>query len=398
MIPADSSSLETKIHASIYNTLRLSRDVVVYDSTLRDGEQMPGIAYTLEQKIKIARALDEMGIPQIEAGFPIVSPEERKSVRTISSLGLEADILALSRVSINDINAVVDCDVDMILLFVGSSDLHLKHKLRCDIRQIKERTVEAIEYAKEHGIRVSFSSEDSTRTREEILLDLLKTASEMRIDRVGITDTIGGATPEAIFYLVRKVREVVGKTPVSVHLHNDFGLALANALAGVKAGARAVATTVNGIGERAGNVPLEEFVMAMKVLYGSDLGIDTTGFYRLSRMVSEFSGVPVHPNKPLVGENAFSHESGIHVAALLKNTATYEAIHPELVGNRRHLKLGKHTGSTFVKRLLKEKHISATEDEVFQILDRIKELPEVNERMFWKLVKEVKGEEPHTER
>jgi len=390
MIPVKNP--ETEAHASLYNTLKLNPEVGVYDSTLRDGEQMPGVAYTREQKISIARALNEIGVPQIEAGFPIVSPEERKTIKAITSLGLEAEILALSRVSVNDINAVLDCDVDMILLFVGTSELHLKHKLRCDISQVKERTIEAIEYARAHGLKVSFSSEDSTRTQEDVLLDVLKTASELGVDRVGITDTVGGAAPEAIFYLVKRVKEVVGETPVSVHLHNDFGLALANALAGTRAGASAIATTVNGMGERAGNVPLEEFVMAMKVLYGADLGIDTTGFYRLSRMVSEFSGVPIHPNKPLVGENAFSHESGIHVAALLRNTATYEVIPPELVGNRRHLRLGKHSGSTFVKRLLKERGITATEEEVFRILDRIKELPEVNEDGFWEIVKEVKDE------
>lgn len=389
MIPVKNP--ETEAHASLYNTLKLNPEVVVYDSTLRDGEQMPGVAYTREQKISIARALNEIGVPQIEAGFPIVSPEERKTIKAITSLGLEAEILALSRVSINDINAALSCDVDMILLFVGTSELHLKHKLRCDISQVKERTIEAIEYARAHGLKVSFSSEDSTRTQENVLLDVLKTASELGVDRVGITDTVGGATPEAISYLVKRVKEAVGKTPVSVHLHNDFGLALANALAGVRAGASAIATTVSGMGERAGNVPLEEFVMAMKVLYGANLGIDTTGFYRLSRMVSEFSGVPVHPNKPLVGENAFSHESGIHVAALLRNTATYEVIPPELVGNRRHLRLGKHSGSTFVKRLLKERGITATEEEVFRILDRIKELPEVNEEGFWEIVREVKG-------
>ncbi|MCK4614133.1 MAG: homoaconitate hydratase [Thermoplasmata archaeon] len=375
---------------SIYNTLRLNK-VVVYDSTLRDGEQMPGVAFTGEQKVRIARTLDEIGLPQIEAGFPIISKEERKTIKAITSLGLDAEILAISRVNIDDIDAVIDCDVDMILLFAATSDIHLRYKLRCGYQTVKDRSIEAIEYAKDHGIKVSFSSEDSTRTRKEPLLDILRTALELGVDRIGITDTVGGATPEAIYEMVGMIKGIAGSTPLSIHLHNDFGLGVANALAGVRAGARAVAVTVNGIGERAGNVPLEDFVMAMKVLYGTDLGIDTTGFHRLSRMVSEFSGVPIHRNKPFVGENAFCHESGIHVAALLRNPATYEVVPPEMVGNARHLRLGKHTGSTFVRKLLEEKSIYFTEKEVLRIVDRIKELPVVSFEGFWGIVREVLG-------
>jgi len=183
--------------------------------------------------------------------------------------------------------------------------------------------------------------------------------------------------------------KIAVNTPLSVHLHNDFGLGVANAVAGVKAGASAIAVTVNGIGERAGNVPLDEFVMAMKVLYGVDLGIDTTHFQSISKLVSGYASVPIHRNKPFVGDNAFCHESGIHVAALLRNTATYEVIQPEMVGNERHLRLGKHTGSTFVRRLLKRRQIEANEKEMELILYKVKELPEVTEEDFWKIVGEV---------
>jgi isopropylmalate/homocitrate/citramalate synthase len=384
---------EDEVHASLYNTPLGDRMVTIYDSTLRDGEQMPGVHFTPKQKIEIARALDDIHIPQIEAGFPVISTQERRTVREIASMGLEAEILCLSRVNREDIDAVIDCDVDMVLLFVATSDLHLQYKLKTDYQTVKERSMEAIEYAMGHGFKVSFSSEDSTRTPPERLLDLLGTAVDMGVDKVGFTDTVGCATPEAVSEMVLKVkgmmRERKRELPLSVHLHNDFGLGVANALSGVSAGADAVCVTVNGIGERAGNVPLEEFVMALKVLHGSDQGIDTTGLMDLSELVSRNSGVPIHRNKPFVGHNAFCHESGIHVAALLNNHATYEVIPPEMVGNTRHLKLGKHTGSTFVRRLLDDRGIDATPGDIRKITERVKALPEVDEERFWALVNDV---------
>ena len=378
---------------SIYNTRSIDRQVTIYDSTLRDGEQMPGVSFTHRQKLDIATALDEIHVPQIEAGFPVISRQEKKTVKEIASLGLDAEILSLSRVNREDIDAVIDCDVDMILLFVATSDLHLKYKLRTDYQTVKERSVEAIEYARGHGFRVSFSSEDSTRTPSDRLLDILGTAVELGVDKIGFTDTVGGATPGAISDMVGMVKGMVGgrgrNLPLSIHLHNDFGLGVANALAGVEAGADAVCVTVNGIGERAGNVALEEFVMAMKVLYDTDLGIDTSGLKRISELVSTYSGVPIHRNKPFVGDNAFCHESGIHVAALLNHHATYEVVPPEMVGNARHLRLGKHTGSTFVRRLLEDRGIKATDDQVLTILEWVKELPEVTDEEFWNIVRNI---------
>lgn len=393
MIKLHSSPSET--HASLYNELRIDRNVTIYDSTLRDGEQMPGVSFTRDQKIAIARKLDSIRVPQIEAGFPVISKEERRTVKEIASLGLDAEILSLSRINKQDIDAVIDCDVDMILLFVATSDLHLKYKLKTDYETVKERSIEAIEYAQGHGFKVSFSSEDSTRTPPDRLLNLLGTAIDMGVDKIGFTDTVGCATPEAIASMVRMVKGMTKERsrgrdfPLSVHLHNDFGLGVANALAGVREGADAVCVTVNGIGERAGNVPFEEFVMAMKVLYDTDLGIETTGLMGLSELVSEYSGVPIHRNKPFVGHNAFCHESGIHVAALLNNHATYEVIPPELVGNIRHLKLGKHTGSTFVRRLLEDRGIEATAEQIALITDKVKQLPEVDENNFWEMVRKI---------
>ena len=386
-------SPDDDIHASPYNSLRLDRKVTIYDSTLRDGEQMPGVSFTREQKVAIARKLDSIRVPQIEAGFPAVSRDERETVREIASLGLDAEILTLSRVTPQDIDAVIHCDPDMILLFAATSDLHLKYKLKMDYPTLRERCLEAIEYAKGHGFKVSFSSEDSTRTPPDRLLDILGAAVDAGVDRIGFTDTVGCATPEAVAGMVRMVKRMLGERkpglPLSVHLHNDFGLGVANALAGVGAGADAVCVTVNGIGERAGNVPLEEFVMAVKVLYGTDLGIHTRELMGLSELVSGCSGVPVHRNKPLVGHNAFCHESGIHVAALLNHHATYEVIPPELVGNTRHLRLGKHTGTTVVRRLLEDRGLTVTPDQVARITDRVKERSDVDGEMLLTIAREI---------
>jgi isopropylmalate/homocitrate/citramalate synthase len=356
---------------------------------LRDGEQMPGVSFTIEQKMKIAEKLDEIRVPQIEAGFPIVSKTEKKAVKTISNADLNAEILALSRLEKGDIDAVIDCNVDIILLFIASSDIHLKYKLKMKRGEIKERVSECVQYARDHGLRVSFSTEDTTRTELSFLKGLYTTALDAGAERIGITDTLGCATPEGIGRLTGEIRKLTKKT-LSIHCHNDFGLALANALSALFSGANAVATTVNGIGERAGNVPLEEFVVSLKFLYGMDLGIDTKKFTELSTLVSRFSKVNIHKNKPIVGSNVFSHESGIHVAAILNNPSTYEYISPESVGNKRRLFMGKHTGSTYVYNKLKEKKLALDEKTIAKILADIKRVGEedgtVSDTEFWRIV------------
>ncbi len=380
------------IALSPYNPRLDLQNVIVYDSTLRDGEQMPGIAFSLEQKIAIARLLDEAKVHQIEAGFPAVSEGEFKTIKEITCLGLSADILALSRITKNDIDAAVESGVDIVLLFVATSDIHLKYKLKKSREEILSKSVEAVEYCRERGVRASISSEDSTRTDLEFLLHFFEEAEKAGAIRLGITDTVGCASPEAISYLVTRVAAEV-RTPISIHLHNDFGFALANAIAAVKSGAMAVTTTVNGIGERAGNVPLEQFVASMKFLYDHDLGIDCTKLKSLSEMVASLSKCPISRNQPLVGDNAFSHESGIHVAAVLNCPMTYECIPPEAVGNQRHLKMGKHTGVTYIKKRLEDMKVEATEEQVCQTLLRIKKLGEIRGRVsdkeFERIVDEV---------
>ncbi|MCU0862125.1 MAG: homocitrate synthase family protein [Methanomassiliicoccales archaeon] len=387
-----------RIALSPFNPQLELGEVQVYDSTLRDGEQMPGIAFSLEQKVAIARKLDEVRVPQIEAGFPAVSEGEKRSIRAISKLNLDAEILALSRVVKGDIDAAVDAGVDMVLLFVATSDIHLRYKFNKPREYVLEKVVESLDYCRSRGVRAALSCEDSTRTELDFLFRVYQAAEGAGAERLGITDTVGCASPEAIEMMVRETRKRF-RTPLSVHLHNDYGLALANAIAGVKAGAVAVATTVNGIGERAGNVPLEEFVATMKFVYGKELGVDASRLKELCELVASYSKVPLGRNHPLVGDNVFAHESGIHVAAVLSCPLTYESIPPEMVGNKRHLLLGKHSGAHYIRKRLEELGVSATEEQVSTILAKVKALGEVKGRVsdtdFEDLVKEVLHPEEH---
>ncbi len=352
-------------------------EVIVYDSTLRDGEQMPGVSFSMEQKVRIATGLDQIGVHQIEAGFPAISEAELNSIKKITSLSLKADILALSRLTRKDIDAAVESGVDMALLFIATSNLHLKYKLRKSRECILDMAIDAVEYCKDRGIKASFSSEDSSRTDLNFLIELFKAVEDAGADRLGLTDTVGCASPEAISILVKRVVKETS-TPVSLHLHNDYGLALANAISGVKAGAKAITTTVTGIGERSGNVPLEQFVVAMKYLYGHDMGMDTTRLKEMAEIITELTGNPIPRNQPLVGEYAFAHESGIHVAAVLNCPLTYESIPPEAVGNHRLLRMGKHSGITYIKKRIEELGFVASEEHICEILLKVKTMGEEN--------------------
>jgi isopropylmalate/homocitrate/citramalate synthase len=366
--------------------------IVVYDSTLRDGEQMIGVHFTPDQKVAIASRLSDVGIHQIEAGFPAVSEQEKKSVKMISELGLKSEVLCLARTLSADIDAAADCEVDMVLLFVATSDLHLRYKLKMTREEVIKRAVSSLEYAHARGVKASLSSEDSTRSDLGFLLEVYRVCEEAGAHRLGITDTLGCAGPEAISYLVGKIKDGI-KTPLSVHLHNDFGMGVANSIAALSQGAEAIATTVGGIGERAGNVPLEQFVMALKHLYKRDIGIHTGELTDLTRFVFESAKLQLPPNQPWVGQNAFSHESGIHVQAVLNCPMTYECVDPEEVGNKRHLVLGKHSGTALVKNRLDERGIDANQDQICDIVRAIKRKGEeqgrVSDEEFWRIVEGI---------
>jgi len=344
--------------------------IVIYDTTLRDGEQTPGVSFTKEQKLDIARKLDDARINQIEAGFPCISKEEQNIVKSIANEGLIAEILCLSRLNKNDIDISATTNVDKIILFVGTSDIHLKYKLHTTIEEVKERMMDCIDYAKQYG-PVIMGFEDSTRTDIPTLINLSKAAEECGAVRIGIADTVGCATPIKIKEYVRSLKNEV-KIPLSLHLHNDLGLVTANAFAGLEEGCKIYATTVNGIGERAGNLPLEQLALITKLFY--DTTIDTTKLYELSQTVSRYSNVPININQPIVGDNAFAHEAGIHVSAINENPNTYEYISPEMVGHKRKIVLGKHSGRKSIEIKLKELGLEINKDTIPLILNKVKDI------------------------
>jgi methanogen homocitrate synthase len=345
--------------------------ITVYDTTLRDGEQMAGVNFTPAQKVEIARLLDGLGVPQIEAGFPAVSPSEMRAVRAVARAGLDAKVLCLSRLRKEDIDAAQAAEADAVLLFIATSPLHLRHKLKLREDEVVALIEQGLDHARSLGLKASFTPEDATRTPLPFLRRCLRTAVEAGAWRVGLADTLGCITPGGLGYLVRRLRPLT-KTRFSLHLHNDFGLALANALAGLEAGADAVATTVAGFGERSGNVPLEQLAAALKFLYGRDIGIRTEGLTPLARRVARLARVPLPSNAPLIGEAVFTHKAGIHIAGVMAEPATYEPIPPESVGNRRRIALGKHSGRSAVRALLLSWGKQADESSVDRWLDRTK--------------------------
>lgn len=345
----------------------------IFDTTLRDGEQTPGVSFTPDQKVRIARKLDELGVDVIEAGFPVVSEGEELSVRNIVNEGLEAEICALARTSKKDIEDALDCGVDSVHIFVATSDLHLKKKLEMSPEEALQSAVNAVEMAKDHGIPVEFSAEDATRTNLEYLKEVYSSVVDAGADRLNIPDTVGTAIPAAMNNLTREIKKEVD-VPLSVHCHDDFGLATFNSIAAVEAGAEQVHVAVNGLGERAGNASLEEVVMILHSLYGVELGINTKVLAETSSLLQRLTGINVPPNKAIVGENAFAHEAGIHVHGILESSGTYEVLSPEMVGHHRRFSLGKHAGKKSVKNQLEELGIDATDEQLNEITRRLKEL------------------------
>ncbi|MGO9387027.1 MAG: homocitrate synthase family protein [Methanobacterium sp.] len=374
--------------------LKFPNDIIVYDTTLRDGEQTPGVCLRTPEKLRIARKLDELGIHQIEAGFPVVSNEEKRSIKAIVKEDLNADILVLSRTKKEDIDIAIDCDVDGIITFMGTSQIHLDHKMKMSQEEILNVCMKSIEHAKDHGLFVAFSAEDATRTDLNFLKKIYKRAEDYGVDRVHIADTVGAISPQGMKYLVNELRSTLN-VDIALHCHNDFGMALSNSISGLLAGANAISTTVNGIGERAGNTSLEEVVMALKLIYDVDLGFNIKIFYELSKLVEELTSLRIPETKPIVGKNVFRHESGIHVDAVLEEPLTYEPFLPELIGHQRRIVLGKHSGCRAVKAKLDECGIEVTRDELCQIVEKVKNQREkgkyINDELFNRIVMSVRG-------
>ena len=357
----------------VKGAMKLPERVRIFDTTLRDGEQTPGVALTVDEKIRIAKRLDNLGVDTMEVGFPASSEGERKTAREIVKLGLDAQICGLARTIKNDIDAAIDSGADYIHTFIGTSPLHREYKLKKGKEEILNMAVEAVEHIKDHGITAEFSAEDATRTEFEYLKEVYHAVESANVDYINVPDTVGVMIPVSMRYLISELKNYL-KVPLSVHCHNDFGLAVANSLSAVEAGAEQIHVTINGLGERAGNASLEEVVMALAIDYGVDMNINTRLLMDASEQVSRITGIKMPPNKAIVGENAFAHEAGIHVHGVLAKAETYEPLTPEMVGHTRKIVLGKHTGSNAIKSKLNEFGIELTAEQFDQIYDQVKKL------------------------
>ena len=353
--------------------MNLSDEIYFLDTTLRDGEQTPGVALTVDEKIQIAQKLNDLGIDKIEAGFPIASNGEFEACKEIKSLNLDSTVVGLARCVKKDIDSVLDADLDYSHIFIGTSPLHRDYKLKMSKETIISTAVEAVLYAKDHGLSVEFSAEDATRTEKEFLLEFYQSVVDCGIDFINIPDTVGILTPIMTNELISFMKNNF-KTPLSVHFHNDFGLATANTLTAIECGANQAHVTVNGMGERTGNCSLEELAVVLHAAYNININIDTSQLYSLSDFVGRLTGVKMPVNKPIVGDNAFAHESGIHVHGILNNSLTYEPISPELVGHNRKIILGKHTGANALKSKLTDYHINLTDEQFEKVFSQIKSL------------------------
>ena len=372
--------------------------VRIFDTTLRDGEQTPGVSLSPEKKLNIAKKLDELGIDAIETGFPVISDGEREAVKMITSANLKAELCGFARTNKKDIDAAIDCGLNYIHTFIATSDIHLEYKLKMTRDEALSKAIEAVEYGKSRGLQVEFSAEDATRTDREFLKKVFGEVAKAGADRIDIPDTVGYSTPQYIAEITKDAIDAT-KLPVSVHCHNDFGLAVANAISGIQAGAQCAHVTINGIGERAGNASLEEFVMALNSLQFEqkwETNINTKLLYETSRYVSKLIGITVQPNKAIVGENAFGHESGIHTHGVLSNPLTYEPISPEVVGRTRWLQVGKHAGIHGMNAMLKEYGVEPNDEQTKQILDQVKSIgdqgKQVTEVELLSIANEVIGE------
>jgi isopropylmalate/homocitrate/citramalate synthase len=360
-------------------------EVMICDVTMRDGEQTPGVAFSLEEKIELVRRLDQMGVPQIQVGLPGRSRAARLEAEKICRVEVASQKELMTRGTYegwrDDVLAAIDCGADIIHSYFPMSAYIRGMNAPLSEPEIIRRAGEVVDFMKSKGARViNISLLDATRTKEEFLLQMVKTAAEAGSHRIRLADTVGTASPEGIFYLIKKVRESLSflkKPPIiGLHCHNDFGLAAANVFAGVKAGATLIDVSVNGLGERSGNPSLAEVAVGLEVLYGVKTRVQFGHLTGLSKFVEEISGIPLPRNKPLVGEYAFADESDAHVAAQLQEPFAFQGIRPEMVGNRRRFVLGKNSGKNILRYKLEELGLKAGEERYPLILDRIREISE----------------------
>jgi len=368
-------------------------DIEICDVTLRDGEQTPGASFTCQEKLDIAHGLDAIGIEVIEAGFPSVSDSEKECIKRISHAGLGARICCLSRSIISDVDAAIGCDVDLVSIFFATSDLHIKVKYKKTREEMLAQALDAVDHAVDHGLQVRFSAEDGSRTDISFLKGMFRQGYEHKATYSSLADTVGCLTPLQTADMVRELTKDL-KNRLCVHFHNDMGMATANAFTAAECGAFQLHTTVNGIGERAGNASLEELLVALKMKGGVDR-YDLTHLTGLSKMVSKYSGLSLSRTKAVVGENAFSHESGIHIAALLVDSNTYEYFPPKMVGGEQRFVLGKHTGRKALEHIARTFGCELDDSQMDRVLHDVKERSEgkcaITSEVLKELIRNARG-------
>jgi methanogen homocitrate synthase len=358
----------------VRGTFELPEAVSIHDATLRDGEQTPGVVFSIADKIAIAEKLDEVGVERIEAGMPAVSEQDFEAIKRISKLGLKARIYTFARAINADIDKAIECGCHGVIVEVPIGYPKLKYQFKWTWEDVLRKSVGVINYAKSRGLHVVYFPYDTTRAREEDLRNLLsRIVLDSNPDSVGVVDTMGCALPEAIKYMVRLVKSLT-KLPVEVHTHNDFGMAVATELAGVEAGANCVHSCSNGLGERTGNAALEELMVALHVLYGYNTQYNLAKLPELGELVSRISRFETAANKPILGERNFTRESGIGVDLVVKEPLAMFGTHPALTGRRGEVVLGKKSGKASITYNLEQMGITGTDDEaISEMLKQVKD-------------------------
>ena len=358
------SILDPNHYADLYNSSgEPPRKIHILDSTLREGEQHPGVTFTNKQRIQIAWMLDYFGVDQIEIS-PVISKDHKEATKTIIQQELSADIVSHGRALRQDIDISIDCGAEWVAAYLGISDVHLADKLKITREDALARALDTVEYAKSHGLRIRFTVEDGSRADPEFLMELCRGIEEAGVDRISLPDTVGIMRPAGMHSFVKYVYEQI-KVPLDAHVHNDMGLALANALAACDAGADQIHTTIDGIGERTGIPALAETAVALAYLYKSPNDFRLDMLQDLSRLIAQYTDIPPYESKPIVGECAYKHKAGTHIAAILRNPAAYEPVPPRVVGNRRRVVFGKlagKAGAAFLMAILGVKEGGSPKD------------------------------------
>ncbi|MBW6411122.1 homocitrate synthase [Clostridium weizhouense] len=351
--------------------LNTGKKITIVDTTLRDGEQTAGVVFANAEKVAIAEMLSELGVDQLEVGIPTMGGDEKKSIKEIVKRNLKSSIMAWNRAVISDIEESIDCGVDSVAISISVSDIHIEHKLKTSRAWVLENMVRSVEFAKKNGLYVSVNGEDASRADQDFLVEFIDAAKQAGADRFRYCDTVGIMEP---FKIKEKIKYIHDKTNfnIEMHTHNDFGMATANAIAGIEGGATHVGVTVNGLGERAGNAALEEVLMALMLVYGYKGDINTKMFREVSEYVSRASGRELPKWKAIVGSNMFAHESGIHADGAIKDPKNYEAFDPSIVGLERQIVIGKHSGRAAVVNKFEEYGIDLTDKEASGILELVR--------------------------